>query len=85
MLRKCGNCGNLLIIAETADCETRVELIELEMKNDKRVNILIINVVLSKKMNFSVLSLQSIHCHMAKYLNIPEAWRCKFNACGFVE
>jgi hypothetical protein len=84
-LRNRGNCEDLLIIAETAVCEVRVEPTELELKNAKRVNILINNVVLSIKINLSLLSLQSNRFHMAKYLKIPEAWRCKFNAYGFME
>ena len=53
-----------------------------EERNRKRackeeVVILIDNVLLELKMNNSLLSVQDINNHMAKYVRIPENWRSK--------
>lgn len=43
------------------------------------------NVLLAISMNSSMLSVQDIHDHMAKYVSIPESWRSKNYAFEFVE
>ena len=49
------------------------------------VKVLIDNVVLAIKMNASMLSVQDIHDHVAKYVTILENWRSKNYAFEFVE
>ena len=49
------------------------------------VKVLIDNVIHATELNASVLSVQSIHEHVAKYVEIPENWRSKNYAFEFVE
>ena len=51
----------------------------------KEVVILIDNVLLALKMNNSLLSMQDINNHMAKYVQIPKNWRSKNYAFEFLE
>jgi hypothetical protein len=51
----------------------------------EQVKILIDNVILAISMNSSMLSVQEIHDHLAKYVKIPESWRSKNYAFEFVE
>lgn len=36
-------------------------------------------------MNASMLAVQDIHNHLAKYITLPDSWRSKNHAFGFVE
>ena len=49
------------------------------------VKVLIDNVVLAIKMTASMLSMQDIHDHVARYVTIPENWRSKNYAFEFVQ
>lgn len=49
------------------------------------VKVLIDSVILAIKLNASMLSVQDIHEHIAKYVKIPESWRSKNYAFEFVE
>ena len=65
-------------------CERKEEL--LKKKSDsQQVRVLIDNVILGIDMNASVLAVQKIHDHMAKYVSIPEHWRSKNYAFEFVK
>ena len=62
-------------------------ILKMQSENPKESNrkrackeeivILIDNVLLAVKMNISLLSVQVINDHMAKYVRIPESWRSK--------
>ena len=65
----------------------KIERNELSHKNKsdpEQVKVLIDNILLAIKMNASLLSVQQIHDHMAKYVSIPESWRSKNYAFEFV-
>ena len=51
----------------------------------EEIVILIDNVLLAVKMNISLLSVQDINDHMAKYIRIPESWRSKNYAFEYLE
>jgi hypothetical protein len=42
--------------------------------NADLIKVLIDNVILAIKINTSMLSIQDIHDHLAKYTTIPESW-----------
>lgn len=43
------------------------------------------NVLLAINMNASMLAVQDIHNHLAKYIALPESWHSKNYAFEFVE
>jgi hypothetical protein len=49
------------------------------------VKVLIDNVLFAISMHSSMLCVQNIHQHMAKYVILPESWRSKNYAFEFVE
>jgi hypothetical protein len=53
--------------------------------NADMVKVVINNVILAIKVNTSMLSVQNIHGHLAKYRTIPESWHHKNYAYDFVE
>jgi hypothetical protein len=53
-----------------------LEVTQHKRSNSDIVKVLIDNVTLSIKINASMLSIQDIHDHVAKY-TIPESWRNK--------
>jgi hypothetical protein len=53
--------------------------------NPADIKILIDDVLLAVKMNNSMLSVQEIHEHMGKYVNLPNSWRSKNYAYKFLE
>lgn len=55
-----------------------------KISDPEQVKVLIDNILLAIKMNASMLSVQQIHDHMAKYASIPESWRSKNYAFEFV-
>ena len=73
-----------LLQESTKDREKRNELSHKNKPNPEQVKILIDNTLLAIKMNVSMLSVQQIHDHMAKYVSIPEGWRSKNYAFEFV-
>ena len=69
------------------NAEERREWNEQLLKNksdSQQIQVLIDNVLLGIEMNASMLSVQKIHDHMAKYVSIPEHWRSKNYAFEFV-
>ena len=61
---------------------------EVKKRNDTRVDdilILIDNVLLAVKMNNSMLPVQHINDHMAKYVHVLKNWRSKNYAYEFLE
>ena len=73
-----------LLQESTKDREKRNELSHKNISNPEQVKILIDNTLLAIKMNASMLSVQQIHDHMAKYVSIPEGWRSKNYGFEFV-
>lgn len=69
-----GNCNWLAPSGE----HRRATQVEWRKKSDpQQVKILMDNILLAIKMNASVLSVQQIYGHIAKYVSIPEHWRSK--------
>lgn len=65
--------------------EAREERLKKTRSNPEQIKTLIDNVLLAIKINASMLSVQDIHNHMAKYLDLPDSWRSKNYAFEFVE
>lgn len=86
IIRRCkmGMGIGTLLGESTKDREKRNKLSLVKKSNPEQVKILIDNILLAIKMNASVLSVQHIHDHMAKYVSMPESWRGKNYAFEFV-
>ncbi|KAI7790540.1 putative zinc finger protein 862-like [Triplophysa rosa] len=82
--RKMGMGIGTLLQESAKDREKRNELSHKKKSDPEQVKILIDNILLAIKMNASMLSVQQIHDHMAKYVSIPEGWRSKNYAFEFV-
>jgi hypothetical protein len=63
----------------------RAEVTECKKANADMVKVLIGNVILAMKINASILSVQDIHDHLAKYTTIPESWHSKNHAFEFLK
>ena len=82
--RKSG--GILRMLQESVeDRAVKLEIKERKKSSSDLVKVLIDNVILAIKLNASMLSVQDIHEHVAKYVEIPENWRSKNYAFEFVE
>ena len=85
-LRNQSKGGILRLLTETAeDRDTRVELSKRAKTKAEQIKVIIDSVVLAIKMNASMLSVQEINDHMAKYVEIPQTWRSKNYAFEFVD
>ena len=71
------------ILAETN--EAREKQIQRARSDPEQIKILIHNVMLAINTNMSMLSVQDIHDHMAKYVDLPQSWRSKNYAFEIVE
>ena len=80
-----GSNINNLLTESTLDRQTKNEINDRQRSVGEQVKILIDNVLLAISMNASMLSVQEIHDHLAKYVTIPESWRSKNYAFEFVE
>ena len=80
-----GSSINNLLTESTLDRQTKNEMNDRQRSVDEQVKILIDSVLLAISMNASMLSIQEIHDHLAKYVTIPESWRSKNYAFEFVE
>ncbi|CAL9687293.1 unnamed protein product [Knipowitschia caucasica] len=81
---KMGQGIGTLLLESAKDREKR-NVLSLKIKSHpEQVKVLIDNILLAIKMNASMLSVQQIHDHMAKYVSIPENWRSKNYAFEFV-
>src|SRR6201995_3805164 len=81
---KSGSGIQTLLTESTDDRQRRTEDCERQRSGEK-VKVLIDNVLLAISMNSSMLAVQEIHDHMAKYVTIPESWRSKNYAFEFIE
>ncbi|KII64119.1 hypothetical protein RF11_02546 [Thelohanellus kitauei] len=59
------------------DRSARLQMEERMQSNSDMVKILIDIVIMAIKLNASMLSVQEIHQHVAKYVEISESWRSK--------
>ncbi|CAF91361.1 unnamed protein product [Tetraodon nigroviridis] len=86
IVRRCkiGMGIGTLLRESTKDREKRNELSLVKKSNPEQVKVLIDDILLAINMNVSMLSVQQIHDHMAKYVSIPESWRSKNYAFEFV-
>ena len=84
-LRNMKSGGILRKLQESAeDCSVKLEIKKRKKSSSNMVKVLIDNVILTIKLNASILSVSSIHEHVAKYVEIPENWRSKNYAFEFV-
>ena len=65
--------------------ENRQISIERKRSSPDEIKVLIDSVLLAIKMNTSMLSVQKITKHTAKYVSIPNSWRSKNYAFEFIE
>ena len=65
--------------------ENRQISIERKRSSPDEIKVLIDSVLLAIKMNISMLSVQKINEHMAKYVRMPNGWRGKNYAFEFIE
>ena len=65
--------------------ENRQISIERKRSSPDEIKVIIDSVLLAIKMNISMLSVQKINQHMAKYVSIPNSWRNKNYAFEFIE
>lgn len=78
--------GILKMLTESAsDRELRLEVAQRKISKPEQVKVLIDNVLLAIKLNASMLSVQEIHSHIAKYVQLPDSWRSKNYAFEFLE
>ena len=85
-LRNQSKGGILRLLTETAeDRDTRVEHSKRAKTKAEQIKVIIDSVVLAIKMNASMLSVQEINDHMAKYVEIPQTWCSKNYAFEFVD
>ncbi|XP_078504219.1 uncharacterized protein LOC144762807 [Lissotriton helveticus] len=78
--------GVRAMLTETAtDKANRMEVVERQRSLPEEIKILINNVLLTVKMNTSMLSVQDIHDHLALYVKIPDSWRSKNYAFEFLQ
>lgn len=74
--RKMGMGISSLLQESAKDRENRNELSHKKKSDLRQVKVLN-NILFAIEMNASMLSVQQIHDHMAKYVSIPESWRSK--------
>ncbi|XP_069088049.1 E3 SUMO-protein ligase KIAA1586-like isoform X1 [Pleurodeles waltl] len=78
--------GVRTMLTETAsDRANRLEVVERQRSLPEEIKILINNVLLTVKMNTSMLYVQDVHDHVALYVKIPDSWRSKNYAFEFLE
>lgn len=76
---------NQLLEESRESREKRIDLANRNKSNPEQIKISIDNVLLAIQMNASMLSVQEIHNHLAKYVSLPDSWRSKNYAFEFVE
>lgn len=75
--QKHGVTVKCLFNEKASDQDARLEHSKRERTNEEQIRILMDNVLLAIKMNASMLSVQMIHDHLAKYITLPDSWRSK--------
>ena len=74
-----------MLLESPSKKENRQTSIEWKRSSPDEIKVLIDGVLLAIKMNISILSVQKINEHMAKYVSIPNSWRSKNYAFEFIE
>jgi hypothetical protein len=78
--------GLVNMLFETSDeKDKRLAVLERRRAMPDEIKGLIDSVILAVKMNNSLLSVQEINEHLAKYVRIPESWRSKNYAFEFLD
>ena len=73
-----------LLTEKLADRKARLDHAKRLQTNEEEICILIDNVLLAINMNASMLSVQTIHDHIGKYVSLPDSWRSKNYTFEFV-
>lgn len=63
-----------LLQGSAAELRKKNELSHKKKSDPQLVTFLMVNILLTIKMNASLLSVQRIYGHIAKYVSIPEHW-----------
>ena len=73
-----------LLTKKLAYRKARLDHAKRLQTNEEEIRILIDNVLLAINMNASMLSVQTIHDHIEKYVSLPDSWRNKNYTFEFV-
>ena len=82
--RKHGISVKSLLTEKLADRKAHLDHAKRLQTNEEQIHFLMNNVLLGINMNASMLSVQTIHDHIGKYVSIPDSWRSKNYAFEFV-
>jgi len=75
--RKHGISVKSLLTEKLADRKARLDHAKRLQTNEEQIRILMDNVLLAVNMNASMLSVQTIHDHIGKFVSLPDSWRSK--------
>ena len=73
-----------LLAEKLADRKARLDHVKRLQTNEEQIRILMNDVLLAINMNAAMLSVQTIHDHIGKYVSLPDSWRSKNYAFEFV-
>ena len=73
-----------LLTEKLADRTARLDHAKRQQTNKEEICILIDNVLFAINMNALMLSVQTIHDHIGKYVSLPDTWRSKNYTFEFV-
>ena len=73
-----------LLTEKLADREARVDRAKRQQTDEEQICILMDNVLLAININTSMLSVQTIHDHIGKFVSLPDSWRSKNYTFEFV-
>ena len=74
-----------MLLESSTKKENRQISIEWKRSSPDEIKVLVDSVLLAIKINISMLSVQKINEHMAKYFSIPNSWKSKSYAFEFIE
>ena len=72
-----------LLAEKLADRKARLDHVK-RLQTNEQIRILMNDVLLAINMNAAMLSVQTIHDHIGKYVSLPDSWRSKNYAFEFV-
>ena len=73
-----------LLTEKLADRKARLDHAKRQQTDEEQICILMDNVLLAINMNTSMLSVQTIHDHIGKFVSLPDSWRSKNYTFEFV-
>ena len=73
-----------LLREKLADRKARLDHAKRLQTSEEQIRILMDNVLLAINMNASMLSVQTIHDHIGKFVSLPDSWRTKNYTFEFV-